>query len=269
METKSRKKLITVLTAVLLPVVLAAGILIFYTAEIKKDMQALAADGLAAVQAHSTVQKLDAGAYADIRLGSERVHVEQYAVSGLGNLAVKTSHTALTHSVSFVLTPFGKNVPLCALHETVTPGKRKTSAAFYDLVGDTATPAYQQVTETLRLAAVRYADAEELAAEPHWYDSFLSTSLYKQFRGKEKPRSREMFLDMLNAYLAVSGQAEPAAEADAARQFEITQNFCSSLIEKGSAETDLFRDTLGAEETLRFFYQVYFGTDCNREYAPS
>ena len=150
MNTKSRKMLCVILAAVLLVTALTAGTLMYFASKNKKEIQAMIADGLAAVQEHYTVQPQDAGTYADMRLGSERVRVAQYAVSGLGNLSVKTADAGLTHSVSFILTPFGKNVPLCALHETYTLGKRKASAEFDDLVGDTATPAYQQVTGALR-----------------------------------------------------------------------------------------------------------------------
>ena len=257
-----KKKAGKVLLIILAVILLLAGFLTFHAVRNTKTMNNLIREGLHSVEMRYDVTPLDAGEYKDMRFyGLMKFHVDQYRVEELGNLSVMTANMGMMQMVSFMITPFEKNVPLCTLDFMYIMGNRKSYVEFYDLVGDTATPEYQQVLESLRTGVQFYSDIEEIPAEEHWYDSYLSVVMHKKLKGSDEDRNRELFLNMLEIYLESSKTLEKSAPEDAERQFEITQNYSDGLIEKGGVSTDVFKKALGEEKTRDFFNRVFFGTD--------
>ena len=247
----------------LLPVILlAAGFLIVRTVNNRKRMNALIDEGVRAVSMRYDLTKQDTGGYAEMYAGGlTKPRTAQYRAAELGNLSVVVRDSGLRQTVTFTVTPFEKNMPLCRLEQSYFMCTRETAAEFYDLVGDTASPDYQRVTGSLRNAAQFFSGEPDAGAEPHWYDSYLSASVYKKLKSKDEERSREMFLSMLEVYLEESVRQEKSKPEEAARQLEITQNFAESLLEKGSPSADLLREALGEARTRDFFRRVLFGTD--------
>ena len=266
MEAKTggkKKKAGKILLVLLLVILLLAGFMTFHAVRNTKTMNQLIDNGLRSVGGRYNITQLDAGEYKDMRFyGLMKFHVDQYRVEELGNLSVMTANMGMMQMVSFMITPFEKNVPLCTLDFMYIMGSRKSYVEFYDLVGDTATPEYQQVLESLQTGAKFYSDIEELPAEEHWYDSYLSVVMHKKL--KDDTRNNELFQNMLEIYLESSRILEKSTPEDAARQFEITQNYSDGLIEKGGVSTDVFKKALGEEKTRDFFNRVFFGTDLYR-----
>lgn len=252
----------------LLPVILlAAGFMIVRAVNNRKTMNALIDEGVRAVSLRYDITKQDTGGYAEMHPDlMTKLRTSQYRIEGLGNLSVIIKENGLRQSAAFTVTPFEKNMPLCRLELMYFMGTRKTSAAFYDLVGDTAAPDYRRVTESLRNAAQFFSGSNDLPSEPRWYDSFVSAAVGKKLKSKDDSRNRELFLQLLEVYLEESVRQEKSSPEEAARQFEITQNFAGSLLEKGSPSADLLKETLGEAKTRDFFGRVLFGTDA---YQPA
>lgn len=252
----------------LLPVILlAAGLLIVRAVSNRKTMNALIDEGVRAVSVRYTITKQDTGGYAELHPAlMTKLRTVQYRVEELGNLSVMTKESGLRQTAAFTLTPFEKNMPLCRLEVTYFMGTRKLSAEFYDLVGDTATQDYQQVRTSLRNAAQFFSGDTDLPAEPHWYDSYLSASVYKKMKSRDDDRTRELFLSLLEVYLEESVRQEKSTAEEAARQFEITKNYSESLLEKGSPSADMLKETFGEAKTRDFFGRVLFGTEA---YQPA
>lgn len=254
----------------LLPVILlAAGFLIVRTVNNRKRMNALIDEGVRAVSMRYDLTKQDTGGYAEMYAGGlTKLRTAQYRAAELGNLSVVVRDSGLRQTVTFTVTPFEKNMPLCRLEQSYFMGTVKTAAEFYDLVGDTASPDYMRVTESLRNAAQFFSGETDDSAEPQWYDSYRSASVYRKLKSGDEERSREMFLSMLEVYLEESVRQEKSKPEEAARQFEITQNFCGSLLEKGSPAADMLKETLGEAKTRDFFGRVLFGTDAYKPAEP-
>lgn len=218
--------------------------------------------GLAEMQEHYTLKPLDTGEYENLKFyGFMKFHVDQYEVKELGNLSVMTADMGFMQMVSFLITPYEKNVPLCTLDYMYILNNRKSYVEFYDLVGDPETVEYRDVQAQLREMTARWGDFEEIPATENWYDSYLNVVMHKQLTKDDEARNEEMFLDALGTYLDAA-DALPVSTADEqAAQLEKTQSYCNGLIEQGGVSTDVFKKALGEEKTRDFFGRVFFGTD--------
>ncbi len=226
----------------------------------KKVMQELIDKGLHEVRNHYNVTPRDSGQYQDMTMyGLMKFHVDQYDVEELGNLSVMTADMGFMQMVSFMITPYGKNVPLCTLDFMYIMGNRKSYVEFYDLVDDTQKDAYQQVLSALSGMTGRYAEVTELAVDPQWYDKYLTVKMHKQL--KEDSQNEEMFLDALRTYLDASKAVEASSAQDAAAQWKITKGYSDGLISNGGVSTDVFKKQLGEEKTRDFFDKVFFGSE--------
>ena len=264
MKTKTKKRLLTVLIVLVLVIGALVGVILFFAAKNKKVMNQTVEKGLDAVKAAYEVTKLDAGEYADMRMyGIMKFHTDQYQVKELGNLSVMTADMGFMQMVSFMITPFEKQVPLCTLDYMYIFGTRKSYVEFYDLdrVYDGAVRAEDTaVLEALRAAVQQYSDIEDITVEPKWYDAFSEVKMHKKLSAKDDARNEEMFLKMLNTYLDESKKLEKSAPEQAAAQFKATQDYANGLIDKGGVSTDVFKKSLGEDKTRDFFARVFFGT---------
>jgi hypothetical protein len=261
-KTKSKKKPVLIVLGVIAAILI--GIVIFVAWNASKNnkvMQETIDKGLAAVQEYYTVTPCDAGEYTDITMyGVMKFHTEQYEVENLGNLSVMTTDMGMMQMVSFMITPFEKNVPLCTLDFMYILGNRKSYVEFYDLVSDPKSEEYTAVLDTLREMQGRYADITELEPTENWYDNYLSVVMHKQLTSKAEQRNQDMFCDALRTYLEASASLEISSDEDAAAQLAITESYSNGLIEKGGVSTDVFKKALGEETTRDFFDHVFFGT---------
>ncbi len=227
----------------------------------KKVMYEMIADGLSRVQEDYTVTQLDAGEYTDMRFyGIMKFHVDQYRVEELGNLSVMTADMGFMQMVSFMITPTEKNVPLCTLDFMYILNNRKSYVEFYDLAGDTGSAEYSAVQAALQGLVDRWRDVEELAVEPHWYDTYLKVFMHKQLKKDDEARNSQLFADALDTYLAETERLEKSSDEIVRRQIGFTKVYSDGLIEKGGVSTDVFKKALGEDKTRDFFDRVFFGT---------
>lgn len=257
---KIKKALKITLAGVVGAVVLSVGIVSLQASKNNKVMHETIDKGMATLAEYYTVKPLDPASYQDMTMyGLMKFHVDQYQVEELGNLSVMTANMGFMQMVSYMITPYEKNVPLCTLDFMYIMGNRKSYVEFYDLVGDTQTSAYQQVMTSLADMTERYDNITELPVDAAWYDNFLTVDMHKQL--KDDAVNEEMFCDALRTYLDASKTMEISSPEDAARQLEITQEYSDGLIKNGGVSTNVFKKALGEEKTRDFFDQVFFGSD--------
>ncbi|MBR3629048.1 MAG: hypothetical protein IKN55_01050 [Oscillospiraceae bacterium] len=267
MKEKSKKKPVLIVLGVILALIaVIVTVLAVNASRNMKAMNAMIDQGLNEVKAHYTLTPCDAGAYTDQTMyGVMKFHTEQYEVENLGNLSVMTTNMGMMQMVSFMITPFEKNVPLCTLDFMYIMGNRKSYVEFYDLAGNTESAEYDGVIDALRETGQHYADVPELELSETWYDSLLSVVMHKSLTGKEEERNTALFCDMLKAYLDASAALPQCTPEEAAAQLDKTENYSNGLIEKGGVSTDAFKKAFGEETTRDFFNKVFFGTDRYRE----
>ena len=217
--------------------------------------------GMRELRGSYTVTPRDAGDYEDMRFyGMMKFHVDQYDIQGLGNLSVLTADMGFMQMVSYVITPYEKNVPLCTLDFMYIMGNRKSYVEFYDLVGDTQTAEYQQTLACIEEMQHRYDDITELETTENWYDKYLTAYMHKELKRSDDVRNQEMFCDALKTYLDTAKALPQSTPADAAKQLKITKEYSDGLIDKGGVSTDVFKKAIGEEKTREFFDQVFFGS---------
>ena len=230
-----------------------------------KVMEQTVSEGLDRVREQYTVTELDEGEYEDMRFyGIMKFHVDQYRVEELGHLSVMTADMGFMQMVSFMITPFEKNVLLCTLDYMYILNSRKSYVEFYDLAGDTQSEVYSGMQAKLREMTARYQDIEELPAKANWYDVYLNVFMHKQLSGSDEDRNRAMFSDALDTYLDLSAALPVSDETLRMQQLSNTQAYSDGLIEKGGVSTDVFKKALGEDKTRDFFDKVFFGTDLYR-----
>lgn len=61
-----------------------------------------------------------------------------------------TVNMGFMQMVSYVITPYEKNMPLLSMDFMYIMGKRKAYAEFYDLVPDKTTPEYSEVMDAVK-----------------------------------------------------------------------------------------------------------------------
>ena len=227
----------------------------------KYIMQASVQEGLDAIKKQYQVTELDAGEFEDMRLyGIMKFHVDQYKVEELGNLSVMTADMGFMQMVSFLVTPFEKNVPMCAMDFMYIFNTRKSYVEFYDLGADTGSEEYKAVQDKLREMVARYDKVEEIPAEKAWYDEYLNVVMHKKLSIDEETENSEMFNDAITTYINATKTMPRLSEEEMARQHGNTQLYCEGLISKGGVSTDVFKKALGEEKTHDFFNKVFFGT---------
>lgn len=257
-------KFFGILLLILLILILALVIVIrVFAGKNNRVMHETIDKGMEIVRGNYTVTQLDAGEYTDMKFyGFMKFHVDQYKVESLGNLSVMTADMGFMQMVSFMITPFEKNLPVCTLDYMYIFGSRKSYTEFYNLAGDPKAEDYQNVNAALQSLLGRYKDLEDITVEPHWYDVYLDAVMHKQL--KDDARNDEMFCDALRTYLEASKNMETAAPEVQAVQLDKTQNYSNGLIEKGGVSTDVFKAALGEDKTRDFFDRVFFGTSLYR-----
>ena len=225
-------------------------------------MNSAVMDGMEQVMKNYKVRQLNAGEFENLRFyGIMKFHTDQYHIEDLGNLSVMTADMGFMQMVSFVITPFEKNMPVCSMDFMYIFGTRKSYVEFYDLVGDTQTEEYKNVIKQLEEVKTKYSDLTEIETKDTWYNSLLSVAMHKEISGDDADSTNsELFLDVLTAYLDASKALPVSSAEDQAEQLKNTQAYCYGLITNGGVSTDVFKKLLGEEKTTDFFNKVFFGT---------
>lgn len=263
MKTNSKKKILLIVLLVI--VLLIGAIVAIFAVNASKNLKAMHAvidAGLDTLDDHYTVTPCESTEYTDITMyGVMKFHTDQYRVEGLGNLSVMTTNMGMMQMVSFMVTPFEKQVPLCAMDFMYILGNRKSYVEFYDLVPDTTTAEYTAVLDTLRELQADYEGIDELPASENWYDSYLTVMMHKSLDRANDELNQQIFCDSLGRYLEASKELPANSPDDAAAQLAIIEEYSNGLIEKGGVSTDVFKKALGEDTTRDFFNKVFFGTD--------
>lgn len=261
------KKILKGIGIFLLILLLLIGILLIvckiYAGKNNPVMYDTIADGLDELKKEYTVNQLDTGEFENMRFyGIMNFHVDQYEIEELGNLSVLTADMGFMQMMSFTITPFEKNVPLCAMDYMYIFGNRKSYIEYYSVAANTESDEYRAVKEKLRNVIARYDDVEDIPmTESYWYDSILEVVTHKKLSSSSDEQNKEMFLDALKAYISEAKKLPALSAEERSKQIQNTHDYSDGLITKGGVSTDVFKKALGEEKTRQFFDNVFFGTN--------
>ena len=264
METvvKKKKKWPKVLLVILILIGFLCGFIAVNATRNKKVMERTVDSGMKTISSYAKVTPVDAGEYETIKMyGAMKFNVSQYDVENTGNLSVLTVNMGFMQMVSYVITPYDKNMPMLSMDFMYILGNRKAYAEFYDLVEDPSAPEYAAVLDKIKDFEKDHSALEDIPVDPAWYDDLLTVALHKAMKRSDDDKMEEMFNEAIRCYMEAASSLKELSPAEKAVKLEITQKYCDDLVENGGVSTNVFKSALGEEKTKDFFDKVFFGTE--------
>ena len=201
---------------------------------------------------------------ANPNIGGRPHHARRFDIEGVGNLLVMTVTEAEENQLSsFVIMPYCKNLPLFSSDYVYSGDKRFFLLEIYDLsVYHDAV--FDEGIDSFREFGSDLTEFADFPVRPAWYDDIRPVCIAKAYTPKQDEQSIEAFTDILGLFVKME-QASPVLTGEELRQkWENNKAYADRLIDEGGVSTDLFTAALGAENTRRFFHEVFFGADCYR-----
>ena len=197
-------------------------------------------------------------------IGGRPHHAQRYDIEGVGNLLVMTVKEAEANQLSsFVIMPYAKNLPLFSTDFVYSGEKRFFLLEIYDLsVHPDA--AFDAGIEAFRAFGSSLSDLQDIPTRPAWYDSIRPVCYAKAFGPEQDGLAIKRFLEFLERFVAMEQSTQALTGDDLTEKWRKNKAYADRLIDAGGVSTDLFTAALGAENTRRFFHEVFFGADWYR-----
>ncbi|MBR5684130.1 MAG: hypothetical protein IKW96_12805 [Ruminococcus sp.] len=261
-DVKKKKKWPKVLLTIAVIGGALTGFIAFNASKNMEVMNRTLDAGMKTLSEYAEVTPVDTGDFSQIKMyGLMKFNVSQYDVSEVGNLSVMTVNMGFMQMVSYVITPYEKNMPLMSMDFMYILGKRKAYAEFYDLVPDRTDGAFMSVLDSLKEFENRYSSLEDITTDPAWYDDLMTVVLHKAGKRADDDVIEEMFCDAIRTYMERANELEELSDAEKAEKLALTREYSDNLISKGGVSTDVFKKALGEDKTKEFFDKVFFGTE--------
>lgn len=219
--------------------------------------------GLELISKHYDVSEFDVDTVlANPVIGNRPHHARHFDIKGVGNLLMMSVKDADENQLSsFVITPYSKNLPLFSTDFVYSGEKRFFLFEIYDL-SVTHDEIYDSGIQTFSAFGKCLSDMPDIPTRPCWYDSIRPVCFAKAPDISQDDLSIRRFLEFLELFILME-QASPALSNEGMRQkWEKNKEYANRLIDAGGVSTELFTAELGAENTRRFFHEVFFGADC-------
>lgn len=214
--------------------------------------------GLAMLREHYNVSEVDTGSLESFVVAGRFHSVKQYEIEGVGNLLVMTNpNEGKMQMDTFTITPYYKNLPLFTTDYMYFEDKRMFLNEIYDLV-EYKDDLYSKYILKFADNCKMVSDLENMPMKECWYDSIRPV-----FAGKIAPIESddlifELFVKNLSTFIEMEKETPLLPDDKKLAKWEKNFNYARALVEDGGVSTDLFVKSLGADETKRFFYSVFF-----------
>ena len=202
-------------------------------------------------------------------IGGRPHHARRFDIKGVGNLLAMTVTEAEENQLSsFVIMPYFKNLPLFSTDFVYSGARRFFLLEIYDL-SVRHDSIFETGIESFRAFGSEIADMPDFPTRPAWYDGIRPVCHAKAPDESQDEQAIKRFLDFLQLFIDME-QASPLLGADDLKaKWQKNKEYADRLIDEGGVSTDLFTAALGAENTRRFFHEVFFGADCYRPLDPA
>ena len=214
--------------------------------------------GLSMLREHYQVNEVDTGALEHFVV-AERYHaVKQYEIEGVGNLLIMTNpKEGKMQMDTFTITPYYKNLPLFTTDYMYFEDKRMFLNEIYDLVAY-KDALYREYIGQFAENCDMVAELPDMPMKKCWYDDIRPVFVGKISDPRDDDLIYELFLKNLATFIEMEQKMPLLAPEERQGKWLQNFNYAKALVEEGGVSTDLFVQALGAEETKRFFYSVFF-----------
>ncbi len=214
--------------------------------------------GLAMLREVYRVTEIDTGSLESFVVAGRYHEVKQYEIEGVGNLLVMTNpREGAMQMDTFTITPYYKNLPLFTTDYMYFEDKRMFLNEIYDLVEE-KDALYQEYIARFAANCAAVADLENMPMKPCWYDDIRPVFAGKIAAPTEDERICELFLQNLATFIEMEQRSPLLPPGKRQGKWRKNFEYARALVEDGGVSTDLFVQSLGADETKRFFYAVFF-----------
>ena len=214
--------------------------------------------GLAMLRKSYRVTEIDTGSLANFVVAERYHEAKQYEIEGVGNLLVMTNpREGAMQMDTFTITPYYKNLPLFTTDYMYFEDKRMFLNEIYDLV-EYKDDLYKEYIRKFAENCKAVADLENMPMKACWYDDIRPVFAGKIAAPSEDDRIYQLFIDNLAAFIEMEQKTPLLPPEKRQAKWQQNFNYARALVEDGGVSTDLFVKSLGADETKRFFYSVFF-----------
>ena len=226
-------------------------------------------EGLALLQRYYTVEERPVDdVLARPVIGGRPHYARRFDIQGVGNLLLMTVEEAEENQLSsFVITPYSKNLPLFSSDYVYSGDKRFCLMEIYDLS--------IRHDDTFDAGIKAFADfgigltcLQDIPVKPNWYDDIRPVCYAKAFGPDQDDFAIASFIGFLRLFIAMEQMTGNLTDDEMMEKWEKNKEYADRLIDEGGVSTDLFTEALGAENTRRFFHEVFFGAECYKPGAP-
>ena len=214
--------------------------------------------GLSMLQKVYRVTETDTGTLESFAVAGRHHAIRQYEIEGVGNLLVMTNpKEGAMQMDTFTITPYYKNLPLFTTDYMYFEDKRMFLNEIYDLVEE-KDGLYREYIAGFAQNCTSVADLEDMPMKKCWYDSIRPVVAAKIAPPEEDDRILDLFLKNLSTFIEMEQKTPLLPPEKRAGKWQKNYDYARALVENGGVSTDLFVQSLGADETKRFFYSVFF-----------
>ena len=194
-------------------------------------------------------------------IGGRPHHARRFDIDGVGNLLVMTVTEAEENQLSsFVIMPYFKNLPLFSTDYVYFGDKRFFLLEIYDL-SVAHDGIFEAGIESFRAFGAEMTDMQDIPTRPAWYDDIRPVCHAKAPDESQDELAIERFLAFLQLFIDMEQASPFLGSEDLKTKWQKNREYADRLIDEGGVSTDLFTAALGAENTRRFFHEVFFGAD--------
>ena len=214
--------------------------------------------GLSMLRQYYRVTETDTGALGNFVVAGRFHAVRQYEIEGVGNLLVMTNPKEGPMQMdTFTITPYYKNLPLFTTDYMYFEDKRMFLNEIYDLVEE-KDGLYREYIGRFAENCALVNDLENMPMKKCWYDSIRPVVAAKVAPPEEDERIFDLFLKNLSTFIEMERKTLLLPQDKRMGKWQKNYEYARALVEDGGVSTDLFVQSLGADETKRFFYTVFF-----------
>lgn len=214
--------------------------------------------GLAMLKENYRVTEINTGSLESFVVDNRYHEVKQYEIEGVGNLLVMTNpKEGKMQMDTFTITPYFKNLPLFTTDYLYFEDKRMFLNEIYDLV-EYKDSIYNEYIEKFKENCRMVSSLEDMKMKKCWYDDIRPVFAGKVSHPENDDLIFELFMKNLETFIRMEKETPLLPDDKRQEKWEKNYDYARALVEDGGVSTDLFVKSLGADETKRFFYSVFF-----------
>ena len=194
-------------------------------------------------------------------IGGRPHHARRFDIKGVGNLLLMTVTEAEENQLSsFVIMPYYKNLPLFSTDYVYSGEKRFFLLEIYDLSVEQDDD-FRKGIEAFSDFEKELAEMQDIPTRSAWYDDIRPICYAKAPELSQDDLAIRKFLEFLKLFIEMEQTAPVLKDSNLMEKWKKNKEYADRLIDEGGVSTDLFTQALGAENTRRFFHEIFFGAD--------